>query len=84
VVVILHLFPEKEALVLLRRIFFFSRKEAKALVLLRRRSYHYPGLGEADPGGFGGRAPQENRLMQEKRQFCFAGVSSFLEKKQKH
>jgi hypothetical protein len=31
---------------------FFSRKEAKALVL---RSYktHYPELGEADPGGLG-------------------------------
>jgi hypothetical protein len=42
----------------IRLFFFFSRKEAKAFVLLRRR-FGDPKLGEADPGGLGA-CPQEN------------------------
>jgi uncharacterized membrane protein YtjA (UPF0391 family) len=43
--------------------FFFQKKKQKAFVLLRRRILG-PTFGEADPGGFGGRAPQNQSIDQ--------------------
>jgi hypothetical protein len=60
-------------------VLLFPEKEAKSVVLLRRR-FGDPKLGEADPGGLGASPQRLHRLVelfffQKKKQkalFCFA------------
>jgi hypothetical protein len=49
-----------------RRILLFPEKEAKSVVLLRRRFVGTPKLGEADPGGSGGLPPRIERIYERK------------------
>jgi hypothetical protein len=62
----------------------FLEKEAKSVVLLRRRMLNvgYPTLGEADPGGLGA-CPQKTALQLVKRLLLKARSLLFLEKEAK-